>query len=204
VRLKSGDVISLRVKMVYMVEEGPRAAPRRHDTQVYPNRATAKKAIRVERRHLLLGLRALTTIVLLAFWLPSSLSVARYRASASAVETGQRHRGRLVVIRSPDGQVGQYPLLPLTSLGALRQHHRADRHVLQSGARAGHVARGHGGWKIATAATARCSTASRSPSRSWYIGDVITVGRVELKSSWNKRRRNVHLSEKSPSVSVYR
>jgi hypothetical protein len=68
---------------------------------------------------ILLALRALTAVLLLAFLAAIFVILWRdYRAAASAVEKGQRQRGRLVVVRSPDGAAGiSYPLLPLTSLG---------------------------------------------------------------------------------------
>ena len=69
----------------------------------------------------LLALRAITAALLLGFLGAIFWVLWRdFRASASALAEGQRQRGRLVVMRGPDGATGatkSFPLLPLTSLG---------------------------------------------------------------------------------------
>jgi hypothetical protein len=134
---------------------------------------------------LLLGLRALTTLVLLAFLAALFIILWRdYQAAASAVEEGRRHRGRLVVIRSPDGAGGtSYPLLPLTSLGrsptntiVLIDTFCSQEHAL--------VTWRGGQWWLEDRNSSNGTLLNGEPVTEPVVvssGDVITVGRVELK-----------------------
>ena len=133
----------------------------------------------------LLALRAVTTLLLLAFLAAVFVILWRdYRATASAVEEGQRQRGRLVVIRSPDGVAGtSYPLLPLTSLGrsltntiVLLDTFCSQEHAL--------VTWRGGQWWLEDRNSSNGTLLNGEPVTEPVVvssGDVITVGRVELK-----------------------
>jgi hypothetical protein len=134
---------------------------------------------------ILLALRALTALLLLAFLAALFVILWRdYRVAASAVEEGQRQRGRLVVVRSPDGAAGvSYPLLPLTSLGrsptntiVLIDTFCSQEHAL--------VTWRGGQWWLEDRNSSNGTLLNGEVVSEPVVvstGDVITVGRVELK-----------------------
>jgi hypothetical protein len=134
---------------------------------------------------ILLALRVLTALLLLAFLAALFVILWRdYRVAASAVEEGQRQRGRLVVVRSPDGAAGiSYPLLPLTSLGrsptntiVLIDTFCSQEHAL--------VTWRGGQWWLEDRNSSNGTLLNGEPVTEPVVvssGDVITVGRVELK-----------------------
>jgi hypothetical protein len=134
---------------------------------------------------ILLALRVLTALLLLAFLAALFVILWRdYRVAASAVEEGQRQRGRLVVVRSPDGAAGiSYPLLPLTSLGrsptntiVLIDTFCSQEHAL--------VTWRGGQWWLEDRNSSNGTLLNGQVVSEPVVvstGDVITVGRVELK-----------------------
>jgi hypothetical protein len=134
---------------------------------------------------ILLALRVLTALLLLTFLAALFVILWRdYRVAASAVEEGQRQRGRLVVVRSPDGAAGiSYPLLPLTSLGrsptntiVLIDTFCSQEHAL--------VTWRGGQWWLEDRNSSNGTLLNGQVVSEPVVvstGDVITVGRVELK-----------------------
>lgn len=135
----------------------------------------------------LLALRAIAAALLLGFLGAIFWVLWRdFRASASTLAEGRRQRGRLVVMRGPDGATGatkSFPLLPLTSLGrsptntiVLDDTFCSQEHAL--------VTRRGGQWWLEDRNSSNGTLLNDEPVREPVVvstGDVIGIGQILLK-----------------------